>query len=126
MATRDNLRMAQCRQKKNYDTRAPIRERKFDGGDLVYTRNLGTIVGQNKKLLPQLKGPFLVTEVISPLLYRVVGRKRGYVNQHDKLSICDDRDIPLWLIRKRQLILTTEEPTTDLTLGIDLLDGGLI
>ena len=77
IAARDYLRMAQCRQKKNYETRAPIRERKFDVGDLVYTRNLGTTVGQSRKLFPQWKGPFVVTEVISPLLFRVVGRKRG-------------------------------------------------
>ena len=81
-------------------------------------------MGQSRKLLPQWKGPFVeVMEVISPLLYRVVGRKREYVKHHDKLRICEDRDIPLWMRWIRQLILTTEEPATDLTLGDDLLDG---
>ena len=33
LAAYENLRMAQCRQKKDYDTRAPKRERKFYVGD---------------------------------------------------------------------------------------------
>ena len=35
-ATRENLKSAQITQKKDYDTRAPIKERHFDTGDLVY------------------------------------------------------------------------------------------
>ena len=36
LAARKNLRMAQCRQKRDYDARTPIRERKFDVGDFVF------------------------------------------------------------------------------------------
>ena len=52
LAARKNLRMAQCRQKRAYNSRVLIRERKFDVGDLVYFRNSNTVVGQSKKLLP--------------------------------------------------------------------------
>ena len=45
LAARKNLRMAQCRQKRDYDARTPIRERIFDVGDLVYFRNASTVVG---------------------------------------------------------------------------------
>lgn len=61
--------MTQNRQKKDYDTRAPIRERKFDVGDLAYLRNPVKIVRQSKKLLPLWKGPLVVTKVVSPFLY---------------------------------------------------------
>ena len=57
---RSNLRTAQCRQKREYDTRSRLKERRFDVGDLVYVRNMTTRVGQSKKLLPIWKGPFVV------------------------------------------------------------------
>ena len=52
IAAGSNLRMAQHHQKRDYYTRAPVRERTFDVGDLVYIHNSGTILGQSKKLLP--------------------------------------------------------------------------
>ena len=106
---RSNLRTAQCRQKKDYDTRSQLKERRFGVDDLVYVRNMTTRVGQGKKLLPILKGPFVVTKAISHVLYRVADRKKEHVKHHDKLRICEDRDIPLWIRRKRQKIITTEE-----------------
>ena len=112
LAARKNLRMAQCRQKRAYDSRVPIRERKIDVGDLVYFRNSSTVVEQSKKLLPMWKGPLIVIEVISTFLYRLAGRNREYVKHHDKLHICEDRDIPLWVKRKRQMILTDGDQNT--------------
>ena len=88
--------MVHCRNKKDFDSRAPIGERKFDVGDLVYIRHSVTVVGQSKKLLSVWKGPLIVSEVISSPLYRLASRNREYVKHHDKLRICDDRDIPLW------------------------------
>jgi len=122
-AARNNLRMAQNRQKRDYDTRAPVRERTVYAGDLVYIRNHGTIVGQSKKLLPMWKGPFVVTKVVSRFLYRIAGRKREYVKHHDKLRICEDRDIPIWVRRKRQAIIDLNRPHTVAAIVDDPLDG---
>ena len=98
--------MAQCRQKRDYDSRVPIREMKFDVDDVVYFLNSTTVVGQSKKLLPMWKGPLIVIEVISTFLYRLAGRNREYVKHHDKLRLCEDRDIPLRVRRKRNMVVT--------------------
>ena len=123
IAARNNLLMAQNRQKKDYDTRAPVRERTFDVGDLVYIRNSGRVLGQSKKLLPIWKGPFVITKVVSRFLYRIAGRKREYVKHHDKLRICKDRNIPLWVIRKQQSIIDLVGPRTTATTSDDPIDG---
>ena len=123
IAARNNLRMTQNRQKRDYDTRAPVRERTFDVGDLVYIRNSGTILRQSKKLLPIWKGPFVVTKVVSRFLYRIAGRKREYVKHHDKLRICEDRDIPIWVRRKRQAVVDLNMSHTGAATVDDPLDG---
>ena len=115
--------MAQQHQKRDYDTRAPVRERTVYAGDLVYIRNHGTIVGQSKKLLPMWKGPFVVTKVMTHFLYRIAGCKREYIKHHDKLRICEDRDIPIWVRRKRQAIIDLNRPHTVAAIVDDPLDG---
>ena len=56
LAAYKNLRMTQCCQKKGYDTRAPIREKKFDVGDLVYIRNSGTLVMAEQEASASMEG----------------------------------------------------------------------
>ena len=104
-AARQNIQMSQHRQKLNYDTRSPIKEHRFDVGDIVYLKNMSTIVGVSKKLQPIMKGPFIVTKVISPLLYKISDRTHEYVKHHDMIKLCEDRNIPLWVLRKRQQVL---------------------
>ena len=47
----------------------------------------------------------IVTEVITPVLLRVRSRKKEQVLHHDKLKICEDRAIPMWMRRLRHQIL---------------------
>ena len=103
--TRGNIRQAQVLQKKGYDSRAALREIRFDIGDLVYTMNTSIPVGRSQKLQPIMKGPFIITKVLSPALYVVRGRKRSQVLHHDRLLLCEDRDIPLWVQKARTHIL---------------------
>ena len=42
-----------------------------------------------------------MTEVVTPYLYRVADRRRTMVLHHDKLKLCEDREIPFWIRRKR-------------------------
>ena len=92
---RDNLLSSQLRQKKDYDLRLKVKT--YEVGDLVYKLDSAKKVGQSPKLQQVWKGPFLVTKVLSPVLFRVCDRRKSYVLHHDRLKPCEDRDIPLWL-----------------------------
>ena len=65
----------------------------------------------------------MVTKAISHVLYRVADREKEHVKHHDKLRICEDRDIPLWIRRKRHKILTAEEQSVDGPISDLQLDG---
>ena len=81
---RDNIGLAQNQQKKYYDHRQ--NKATFEEGDLVYKLNKGLKPGQSKKLQPIWKGPFLVTQVLSPILYKIQDRKKTQVIHHDLLE----------------------------------------
>lgn len=100
---RHNIKGAQRYQKKVYDEKARVR--KFDVGDLVYRRNSAHKPGLNRKLCPLFSGPYLVVEVKSPFIYKVVDQKRNMILHHDKLRLCETRAIPFWVRRKRHEIL---------------------
>ena len=42
-----------------------------------------------------------MTQVTSSVLYRIANRKRPMVTHHDFLRLCSDRDLPIWLLSKR-------------------------
>ena len=71
---RDNLRMAQRRQKRDYDLRTF--QRTYSVGDIVLKLDSATKVGQCPKLKPPWKGPYIVNKVLSPVLYVIKDRKR--------------------------------------------------
>ena len=104
---RDTLLSAQRRQKKDYDLK--VLERKYNVGDLVYLINSSSKVGQSNKLKPIWNGPYLVIKVISPVLFRIKGRKREVVVHHDRLKPCMDRSIPMWMRRLRHRVLDLDE-----------------
>ena len=41
-----------------------------------------------------------MTQVISSVLYRIANRTRFMVVHHDSFTLCCDRDLPIWLLRK--------------------------
>ncbi len=97
---RNALQSAQAVQKRDYDIKT--RARSYEPGDLVYELNSAMKVGQCRKLQPIWKGPFLVVEVLSPVLFRIRDRKaKDRVVHHDRLKPCHDRFIPLWMRRMR-------------------------
>ena len=109
---RRNLKGAQKRQKTYYDRR--VYPKKFNVGDLVYRRNSSVRKSQSRKLSPLFTGPYIVTEVLSPYLYRVQDRRKVLVLHHDRIKLCDDRVIPFWALRKRHALLQTglDNPST--------------
>ena len=44
-----------------------------------------------------------MTQVMSSVLYR----KRAMIVHHDSLKLCSDRDLPIWLLRKRHELTGT-------------------
>ena len=100
---RENLRSHLCYQKRTYDLK--LQQNHYEVGDLVYRLNQVTKKGECQKLKPIWVGPLIVTEVITPVLFRVRGRKREQILHHDKLKICEDRAIPMWVRRLRHQIL---------------------
>ena len=123
---RKTLKCNLQRQKKTYDLR--IFERMYNSGDLVYLLNNSMDAGLSRKLKPIYKGPYVVTEVLSPSLYRIEDRRRNFVVHHDRLLLCDDRYIPFWIRRKRQEFLQLDETIPydeDEIADIDPRDQGL-
>ena len=103
---RQSLDTAQKRQKRDYDVR--LKEAKFNVGDYVYQIDSATKVGQSSKLSAIWKGPYIVSKVYSPIIYKIEGeRKTQSIVHHDRLKLCQDRVIPLWLRRKRSELLDT-------------------
>ena len=103
---RENLKAFQLRQKKDYDTK--LVENKFQVGDLVLEIDSSTKVGQSSKLKNIWKGPYLVTKVINPVLYEIEGLKKSKVVHHDRIKLCLDREVPLWVQRRRNRIQNGE------------------
>ena len=48
-----------------------------------------------------------MTQVISSVLYGIANRKRAMVVHHDSLKLCSDRDLPIWLLKKRHELTGT-------------------
>ena len=123
---RKNLQTTQARQKRDYDLR--VHERKFQVGDLVYKLDSSTKVGA-KALKPLWKGPYVVVRANSPL-YKLQDRKRSGVWHHDKIKLCQDRHVPLWLRRLRGQVLDRSleeedaaEPVDQDPLDLDALEN---
>lgn len=87
---RQNLQEAQLRQKRDNDMR--LVEHHYNPGDIK--------VGQSSELRPPWTGPYLVISCNAPL-YTIRHQKKEQVLHHDRLKLCKDRDISMWLRRLR-------------------------
>ena len=103
---RNNLKGTLRTRKRDYDVK--LNQATYEVGDFVYKINSATRKGVSKKLLPIYDGPFLVTRVLSPTLIEIEGQKKKKIVHHDKLKICRDRCIPLWIRRRRQELLSLD------------------
>jgi hypothetical protein len=105
--TRSSLREYQVNQKRVYDSK--LKEYHYEPGDLVYKLHSGSKAGEHRKLKRVWMGPVLVTQVLSPALYKVKDKKGEQVLHHDKLKLCEDRHIPMWMQRMRHQFLQLDE-----------------
>ena len=106
----EHLRSHLCYQKRTYDLK--LHQNHYDVGDLVYGINQVTKKGECRKLKAIWVGPLIITEVITPVLFRVRARKKEQVLHHDKLKLCEDRAIPMWMRRLRHQILDLDTTIT--------------
>ena len=104
---RKNLRASVLYNKRDYDQR--LYQASYNEGDLVYILDPSNKPGISTKLQPIYRGPFLIIKRYSPVLYMVQDRKRKLVAHHDRLLICNDRFIPLWMRKLRQEFLDLDE-----------------
>lgn len=47
--------------------------------------------------------------MLSPILYRLCDKRREFVLHHDRLKVCRDADMALWLVRRRRLLMEEAE-----------------
>ena len=73
---REELCMAQRRQKDYYDLRKRVV--RFKVGDVVLRKNNAGVVGGSKKLNPVWKGEWVIVEVKSPVLFKVKNHKKNH------------------------------------------------
>ena len=106
---REKIGQTQLRQKRDYDLR--LKERTFNLGDPVYLRDSSTKVGVSTKLRPPWLGPFLITSS-NPPLYEITSNSKTTKVHHDRLKLCRDSDLPLWLKRKRHSLLSLDPELT--------------
>ena len=111
------------RQKKDYDVNINYRTCKV--GDVVLKIDTARKIGISPKLKSPWKGPYIMLEVKSPVLYRIKNRKTIEVVHHDRLKLCNDREFPMWLWKLRsditnsvESIDTEEEREEDVDLDI--------
>ncbi|VDI55277.1 Hypothetical predicted protein [Mytilus galloprovincialis] len=88
---REHLRSSAVRQKKDYDSR--ISQNQFCKGSLVYKFN-----NIFKKLNERWSGPFVIVDVLSPVLYKIKNRYKSETVHHDKLKKYQSDDVPAWAV----------------------------
>ena len=97
---RETLKQAQKRMKRDYDVKVRVRELKL--GDLVYQLDTATVKGKTRKLSLSWKGP--VIEKLTPYLYKIKLKRVIITANHDRLKLCQDREVPEWAQRLGQQI----------------------
>lgn len=104
---RKQLDSVQRRQKRLYDKK--LNEKAYSEGDLVYRLNEATTVSQSRKLQSPWKGPYLVISCDPPLYTIMDHKERQFTLHHDKLKMCNDRELLLWTRRLRNTFFSGDE-----------------
>ncbi|VDH91341.1 Hypothetical predicted protein [Mytilus galloprovincialis] len=93
--------------KRDYDLNVNCKVYKV--GDTVFKIDSARKVGVCPKLKAPWKGPFVVAEVKSPVLYKIRNKKTSEVVHHDRLKLSQIRDLPIWTQRLKKRILENVE-----------------
>ena len=82
-----------------------VRVRELKLGDLVYQLDTATVKGKTRKLSPSWKGPGVVIEKLTPYLYKIKLKQGIITANHDRLKLCQDREVPKWAQKLSQQII---------------------
>ena len=94
---RRHLNVSSRRQKKDHDTRISLHN--YKTGDLVYCFDSTKVKGKSPKLKCDMwKGPFIITDKMSDLLFKIWKPKsKVKVIHHDRLKYYTSDVIPEWV-----------------------------
>ena len=101
-----NIQTSLQRQKHDYDLRVNVK--KYNVGDVVYKINSASKIGQSKKLQSLWLGPYLV-EAVQGTIYKIRSQKKSEWIHHDRLKMCEDAQLPLWLCHKHHIALDLDQ-----------------
>ena len=66
--------------------------------------------GLSSKVKSPWKGPYIITEGKSPILFKIVDKKnKESVVHHDRIKLCKDLDHPGWVKRIRNRIFNKDD-----------------
>ncbi|CAC5393507.1 unnamed protein product [Mytilus coruscus] len=100
---RENLKAAQELQKYIYNLEN--RQKLYNVGDTVYKLNQATKLGQSGKFKSPWKGPYIITAVRSPVLSKSKERKSELWLHHDRMKLCEKRELIIWVKRMRNRLM---------------------
>jgi hypothetical protein len=120
---RETLKQSHKRMKRDYDVKVRMKELKL--GDLVYQLDTATVKGKTRKFSPSWKGPGVVIEKLTPYLYKIKLKRAIITANHDRLKLCQDREVPEWAQKLSQQIIegtgyTKERGTSSINGGIQI------
>ena len=108
---RENLKKASQRQLRDHDSRC--RKKLYKVGDLVYRLDTARRKGKCAKLQQAWKGPLVVIEVHSPLVYTVSDRKKRRTLHHDRLKPYNAAEVPRWVQQLQRKVKPNHGKTGD-------------
>ena len=100
-------RIEKIKMKMNYDERAKARSVTYDVGDKILIKDMGLHKKANAKWAPKYIGPFIITERVGPVTYRVDTK------HHRLMKDCVHVDrIKKWIERAPEGEIVPNTPTT--------------
>ena len=77
-------------------------------------------------LSPLFLGPFVVTEVVTPVLYRIADQKGSIIIHHNNIKMCRDRRPPRWAVKRSAQILQGDAASDEMSgdYGLASVFGG--
>ncbi|VDI53212.1 Hypothetical predicted protein [Mytilus galloprovincialis] len=91
---RENIKMAQWRQKRDYDLNVNCKV--YRVGNIVFKIDSVRNIWVCPKLKTPWEGSFVVAEVQSPVLYKIRNKKTSEGFHHDRLKLSQIHDLPIW------------------------------
>ena len=104
---RETLKSSQSRMKRDYDLKVHLHSYKI--GDCVYILDTAIKKGTSKKLAKPWKGPGIILKMLTPYLFRVKLQRTIVTVHHDRITLCQSRQLPSWINRYKTNLEKNDE-----------------